>query len=316
MEVEKYLEEEPKETLGDHCGLQKNQFPNADLLTDRECKALTRALEKLYAVFNLDANVPKGLPVRVRYTGMVNVLDEKVFLDWFGITSIEHCHYDYEGVCPFGVSSCDCRLDWASDVENIMKRPQSEWFDTEALEVIWYELMNQFDKLSSDFEQVHTPHKVAVQKLLGQLAQARRLMQDATIYFKPDETEMPDGDFLPFLEALGVGKVIFPKVENLKALEFELLTIALHFLFGKGYHSEHFVEWSLERQYLEFVAHWSQWGKLDDDDGYFLFKMQPKEQTLLDKARKASKYKSHSDYVLNLVSENNESSEDTDELPF
>lgn len=312
-EVDRYITEDPKETFSQHCGFQKIQFPNPEKLTDTQCEVLTEALDKLYLAFNIDANIPSRLPIRIRYTAMVEILDKKVFLDWFGTTSFEHCGYDYEGLCPFEVNSCDCRLNWASEVASIIQKPQSEWFDTDAMEIIWYELMSRFDKLSGDFEQVRTPNKVAVQKLLKQLALARRLIQDAMIYFKPNKTEMPEGDFVPFLETLIKDKVTFPKVEKLTALEMELLTIALHFLFGKGYYSEHFIAWNLERQYKEFVAHWSQWGKLEGTKDYFLFKMQPSTQTIFDKISKVSKYKSYDDHIMSLGKKN---MDNNDELPF
>ncbi len=311
-EVDRYTSEDPKEVLGHHCGLQKIQFPKENLLSDKQCQDLTEALEMVYLAFNINANMPQMLPIKMRYKEIVELLDKKVFSDWFGMTTFEHCHYDYEGVCPFGVSHCDCWLNWKSDVEEIIEKPQSEWFDTEATEITWYKLMNRFDELNRDLGQVSTPNKLAVQKLLKQLTEARKLMKDAIVHFKTDKTEMPDGDFVPFLETLGVGEVTFPKVENLTALELELLVIALHFLFGKGYYSEYFVEWSLEYQYQEFVTHWSQWGKLDDTKDYFLFKMQPKTQTIFDKISKVSKYKSYDDHIMSLPNTPN----NDNELPF
>jgi hypothetical protein len=312
-EVERYVSEDPKETLGQHCGLEKVQFPKGDLLTDKACVDLTEALDRLYFAFNVDANIPERLPIRVRYAAMVELLDKRVFLDWFGTTTFEHCGYDYEGICPFGVSQCDCRLDWAYDIAVIIQKPEEEWFDTDAMEFVWGELLSRFDLLVKAFENAKTPNKVAVMQLLRQLAEARLLLKDAVLYYSPKEEEMPDGDFVPFFETLGVGKVVFPKVEVLAEMELELLTIALHFLFGKGFHSEHFVEWDLVRQYREFVAHWSRWGKVDDSVDYLLFKMQPQEETIFDKVRKPSKYKSYSDYIMAGLPK---SEEGGDELPF
>ena len=312
-EVERYVSEDPKETLGQHCGLEKVQFPKADLLMDEVCVALTEALDSLYFAFNVDANIPERLPIRVRYTAMVEQLDKKVFLDWFGTTTFEHCGYDYEGICPFGVSRCDCRLNWAYDVAVIIQKPEEEWFDTDAMEFVWGELLSRFDLLIKMFENTKTPNKVAVEKLLRQLAEARLLLKDAVLYYSPKEVEMPDGDFVPFFETLGVGKVVFPKVEVLVEIELELVTIALHFLFGKGFHSEHFVEWDLARQYRAFVAHWSRWGKVDDSVDYLLFKMQPQGETIFDKVRKPSKYKSYDDFIME---DSPKSEEGGDELLF
>ena len=199
---------------------------------------------------------------------------------------------------------------WVVSIKNIFEFPLGQDND----KPIWikpYSVSNT--PMTKAFENAKTPNKVAVMQLLRQLAEARLLLKEAVLYYSPKEEEMPDGDFVPFFETLGVGKVVFPKVEVLAEMELELLTIALHFLFGKGFHSEHFVEWDLVRQYREFVAHWSRWGKVDDSVDYLLFKMQPQEETIFDRVRKPSKYKSYSDYIMAGLPK---SEEGGDELPF
>lgn len=141
------------------------------------------------------------------------------------------------------------------------------------------------------------------------------MLKDASVYYNPKAEEMPDGDVLSLFEALGLERLVFPKGKDLVKMELELLTIALHFLFGKGYHSEHFVAWPLERQYLEFVAHWSRWGKVDGSERHLIFKMLPQKISIYDKVRKPSRFKSESEAFMKEM-ENRKDDDDGADLPF
>lgn len=54
----------------------------------------------------LRLDLPNQLPGPVRYRRYVAALDERVFTSYFGTTTIEVCHYDYAGYCPFFVPAC------------------------------------------------------------------------------------------------------------------------------------------------------------------------------------------------------------------
>jgi hypothetical protein len=82
--IEEYLEEverwiageEPEHTFGYYCGLQRSDFPPAEQLNHEDLEPVCRAFEKLLFSWNSGIDLPEKFPLHLRYTFMVNTLDE------------------------------------------------------------------------------------------------------------------------------------------------------------------------------------------------------------------------------------------------
>ena len=106
-DAERWLESEPQFTFAYYCGLTKEQFPPANLLTDSQMESVCEALNKLHYTWNIGVDIPDHIPVSKKYTLLISVLDEKVDIQDAGFIDIEFCNYDPPS-CPLN-EYCTCK---------------------------------------------------------------------------------------------------------------------------------------------------------------------------------------------------------------
>jgi len=106
-EVERWLENEPEHDFSYYCGLQSEQFPPAEKLTDDQMEAVSLAFEKLLFTWNIGVEMPDKLPVAQKYRLLISVLERKVAIVENGFETIEFCSYDPPS-CPF-TDWCTCK---------------------------------------------------------------------------------------------------------------------------------------------------------------------------------------------------------------
>jgi hypothetical protein len=106
-EVERWLEREPEHDFSYYCGLQKEQFPPVDKLTNEQMEALSHAFERLLFTWNIGVEMPDKLPISRKYSLLISVLERKVAIVENGFETIEFCSYD-PPTCPFS-EWCTCK---------------------------------------------------------------------------------------------------------------------------------------------------------------------------------------------------------------
>jgi hypothetical protein len=91
-EVEKWLKgEEPDHTLGYYCGLEANNFLPPEQLTKKDMKEVCKAFEQMMFTWNLDISLPKNFPVALRYSFLINTLNEKTAIVNIGFAGFDYC---------------------------------------------------------------------------------------------------------------------------------------------------------------------------------------------------------------------------------
>jgi hypothetical protein len=106
-EIERWVAgEEPAHTFGYYCGLHPGDFPPASQLSTKDMRMVCKAFHDMMATWNLDADFPKKLPLPIRYTMLIQTLDEKTDIPNHGFMSFDYCSGSPEG-CVFGVY-CSC----------------------------------------------------------------------------------------------------------------------------------------------------------------------------------------------------------------
>ena len=106
-EVERWLENEPEHDFSYYSGLQKEQFPPTEKLTNEHMEAISIAFEKLLFTWNIGVEMPEKLPIPRKYTLLVSVLEKKVAIVENGFETVEFCSYDPPS-CPFN-EWCTCK---------------------------------------------------------------------------------------------------------------------------------------------------------------------------------------------------------------
>ncbi|MCU0328601.1 MAG: hypothetical protein MUE53_06385 [Chitinophagales bacterium] len=122
-DVERYLSGDYDQILADVVGLNKEQFPPVEMLTENQMKLLTDALDKMLFSYNISTDLPDGLPINIAYSLMVSVLDRDIYIgNGDGHIGIEFCHYEPQS-CPFGDKFCSCK-DYDNGIDEIKKANQ------------------------------------------------------------------------------------------------------------------------------------------------------------------------------------------------
>ncbi len=122
-EIERWIEHEPTHTFSYYCGLQKEQFPPAEKLTEEQMQQINKAFGQLLFTWNLDTAIPENVPTALTYTLLVSVLDEKMEPVTSGILTFEFCNYD-SASCPFG-HYCTCK-DFEDDENMDIELPKGD----------------------------------------------------------------------------------------------------------------------------------------------------------------------------------------------
>lgn len=108
LEMEQWLKGNADSSMFYHFGLEPEQFPPPERLTDEQLDALTQALIRLWAAFNFTAVVPSIAPGRVLYPLLLKKMLEPATVMDFGHVGVEFCDYEPER-CPFGIEWCSCK---------------------------------------------------------------------------------------------------------------------------------------------------------------------------------------------------------------
>jgi hypothetical protein len=106
-EVERWLENEPEHDFSYYSGLQKEQFPPPEKLTNEQMEAVSLAFERLLFTWNIGVEMPEKLSVARKYSLLISVLERKVAIVENGFETIEFCSYDPPS-CPFN-EWCTCK---------------------------------------------------------------------------------------------------------------------------------------------------------------------------------------------------------------
>jgi len=107
-EVENYLEfeSESSPTFGQTIGLSMSQFPPAEKLSPEQMEVLYTQFVGLLYSYNVTTDIPDGLSVEKKYSLIISILNESLFLSEIGHTGWEFCTYE-STKCPFG-EDCMC----------------------------------------------------------------------------------------------------------------------------------------------------------------------------------------------------------------
>jgi hypothetical protein len=122
-EVERWLENDPVHTFSYYCGLEKVIFPPPDKLTDEQVLQINKAFRHLLFTWNLDADIPKKFPARMKYKLLVSTLDKKTDIVNDGFITFEFCQYDPLS-CPFE-AHCPCK-NFEEDIDMQQGLPEGE----------------------------------------------------------------------------------------------------------------------------------------------------------------------------------------------
>jgi hypothetical protein len=75
--VENYATGENLNSLSSQCGLRKELFPAADLLSDAEMKTIVVAFHEMLDTWHISADLPDTLPLERAYSLLIGLLDEE-----------------------------------------------------------------------------------------------------------------------------------------------------------------------------------------------------------------------------------------------
>lgn len=106
-EIERWIEqEEPEHTFGFYCGLEAINFPPASQLTKKEMKLVIKAFLHLMFTWNSGITLPDNFPVSLKYSFLVNTLNEKTTISNSGFVTFDYCS-GYAPDCVFK-EYCSC----------------------------------------------------------------------------------------------------------------------------------------------------------------------------------------------------------------
>jgi hypothetical protein len=104
----------PPHTFGYYCGLKPENFPPPEKLSDRDIEIICDAFNKLLFSWNASIDLPDSMPDRIKYTFMVNTLNEGFTPVNSGIIGFDYCT-GYAPDCPFG-EYCPCLEIWNNEI--------------------------------------------------------------------------------------------------------------------------------------------------------------------------------------------------------
>ncbi len=106
-EMEKWIDcEEPEHTFGYYCGLEAGNFPPPGQLTKKDMKLVIKAFKHMMFTWNSGIDMPANLPVALKYSFLVNTLDEKTTIVNSGFMTFDYCS-GYAPDCVFK-EYCSC----------------------------------------------------------------------------------------------------------------------------------------------------------------------------------------------------------------
>ncbi len=113
-EIERWIneeeEEEPKHTFGHYCGLNSENFPPPEQLSDEEMILIVKAFEKMMYTWNQGVDFPENLPATSAYKLIVDTLNMKTNIMNSGFMTFDFCT-GYAPDCIFK-ECCPCLEIW------------------------------------------------------------------------------------------------------------------------------------------------------------------------------------------------------------
>ncbi|CAN5420766.1 hypothetical protein BH11BAC1_BH11BAC1_02160 [soil metagenome] len=98
--LERWLSRKPVQPFGSYCGLEKEQFPPAEMLTKKQQQQLSNGFMLLLRSWNLGVQVPKKFPLAKKYTLLTGLLLVNTDIVSEGTIDFEFCTSDPPS-CPF-----------------------------------------------------------------------------------------------------------------------------------------------------------------------------------------------------------------------
>lgn len=90
--VDRWLSgEEPEHTFGYYCGLNSENFPPPEQLTDEEMNLIRKAFEKMMFTWNQGIDLPKHLPAAFAYQLIVYTLNRETNIVNSGFMHFDFC---------------------------------------------------------------------------------------------------------------------------------------------------------------------------------------------------------------------------------
>jgi hypothetical protein len=124
-EIDRWVNAEESEfTFGYFCGLQSENFPPPEQLTDEEMILIRKAFEKMMFSWNHSIDLPENLPVAFAYKMIVDSLNMKTC-----IVNIGQMHFDFcSGNAPDCAFKefCPCLKYWNDPINIDLKKTENE----------------------------------------------------------------------------------------------------------------------------------------------------------------------------------------------
>jgi len=111
--------EEPEHTFGYYCGLNSENFPPAEQLTDEEMMIVRKAFEQMMLTWNHALNLPENLPVGFAYTMTINSLNHETSMVNSGCMHFDFCT-GYAPGCELK-EYCPCLEIWNEESDEDME---------------------------------------------------------------------------------------------------------------------------------------------------------------------------------------------------
>ncbi|PSJ75852.1 hypothetical protein C7N43_16695 [Sphingobacteriales bacterium UPWRP_1] len=120
-------DEQPMEDL---FGISADALPPVELLTDEQAGSLCDAILNLWQAFNILADYPHKVPIKLLYQALRNYWIEKpVSYTSAGHLHLEFCHYKPEE-CPWGLEYCTCKdlaEEWKKNPVQLTPEEEAYW---------------------------------------------------------------------------------------------------------------------------------------------------------------------------------------------
>jgi hypothetical protein len=115
----------PRIPMAELTGLDQDNFPPADKLTETQMEAICDKILQVWQEFNLYADFPEGLPAITKYQLLRKRWGEDVQYISEGNCHLEFCEYDHQN-CPFGIDYCQCKDLDHFDMDNMTPQDEKE----------------------------------------------------------------------------------------------------------------------------------------------------------------------------------------------
>lgn len=115
-EIERWLNNDPVHPFSYYCGLEKEQFPPAEMLSKKQMQQISKAFLSLLHSWNLGADFPKKFPLTNKYTLLTGLLNKKTDIVRHGFMTFDFCSGDSTS-CEFG-EYCTCRK-WHNETSEV-----------------------------------------------------------------------------------------------------------------------------------------------------------------------------------------------------